>query len=116
MFLLGTRLEPERAGIKATAISVVLAPIVMTGATALSARLTRDNPALAVEPRPTSRLGHRAVVCGYGEVGRTVAGALASRFEVVVVDQGPSVIILGGHGKGKGKRRFGSGKVHIKIH
>ncbi len=73
--------------VAATAISVVLAPILMSGVTVLNARLTSGDPALAVEPRPTSRLGRRAVICGYGEVGRTVAGALASRFEVVVIDQ-----------------------------
>jgi hypothetical protein len=33
---------------------------------------------------------------------------------VVVIDQGPTFVIEHGHGKGKG--RFGSGKVHIKIH
>ncbi len=36
---------------------------------------------------------------------------------VVVVNQGPPVIILNGHhGKGKGKGKFGGGKIHIKIH
>lgn len=35
---------------------------------------------------------------------------------IVVIDPSPPVIILHGHGKGKGKGRFGSGKVHIKIH
>ena len=35
---------------------------------------------------------------------------------IVVIDSGPSVVIVHGRGKGKGKGRFGSGKVHIKIH
>jgi hypothetical protein len=36
---------------------------------------------------------------------------------VVVVNQGPPVIIVNGHhGKGKGKGKFGGGKIHIKIH
>ncbi len=38
---------------------------------------------------------------------------------IVVIDSGPSVVIVHdyGHGKGKGKGRFGKGgKVHIKIH
>ncbi|MEX2245742.1 MAG: cation:proton antiporter [Dehalococcoidia bacterium] len=70
--------------VAATAISIVLSPLALSGAHALVRAI--EPPAPAVEPARPSRLGRRAVVCGYGSVGRLVAEVLAPRFEVVVAD------------------------------
>jgi CPA2 family monovalent cation:H+ antiporter-2 len=43
------------------------------------------------ETRPR-RVGRKAVVAGYGSVGRTVVGALRGRFAVVVVDEDARVL------------------------
>lgn len=69
------------------------------------------------EPEPV------VVLCGWSPTTVIVVGPSAPVLglfvvvnwaPVVIVDQGPPVIIL--KGKGKGKGRFGGGKVHIKIH
>jgi len=73
--------------VAATAVSIVLTPVVVAGTGRLVRALERRPLIDAVEPRPRSRLGRYAVVCGYGDVGRTVVSALRGRFEVVVVDE-----------------------------
>jgi hypothetical protein len=71
------------------------------------------------EPEPV------VVLCGWAPTTVIVVGPGAPVLglfvavnwaPIVVVDTGPSVVIVQGRGKGKGKGRFGSGKVHIKIH
>jgi CPA2 family monovalent cation:H+ antiporter-2 len=75
--------------VAATAVSVVLAPPLVTASAWLSQRVGSEAAAPAAdEPAAAdTRLGRRAVVCGYGEAGRTVVTALRARFEVLVVDE-----------------------------
>jgi monovalent cation:H+ antiporter-2, CPA2 family len=78
--------------VAATAVSIVLMPF----GTILGARLgDRMMPApieAPIESRPTTRLGRRAVICGFGDVGRLVAQVLSARFDITVVDQDLRVV------------------------
>ena len=70
--------------ITAAVISIVLTP----GLLAAAERLTelRPRPTPEVAGVPPSRLGRRAVVCGYNEVGRTIVAILQPRFDVRVIE------------------------------
>jgi CPA2 family monovalent cation:H+ antiporter-2 len=70
----------------ATAVSVVVSPLIVIGATRV-ARFGLSQPVLEPAERPHRRVGRKAVIAGYGNVGRTVVGALRGRFEVVIVDE-----------------------------
>ena len=81
-------LDSFTALLAATAVSVLLVQALTRGAHAWVGRTAAAIVPLSPEslPRP-ARLGRRAVVCGYGRAGRIVARTLASRFEVLVVEE-----------------------------
>jgi CPA2 family monovalent cation:H+ antiporter-2 len=74
--------------IAACVLSIVLTPIVVTVTEGL---LTAARPALQADisspASPPSRIGRRAVLAGYNEVGEVVAAILQPRFEVVVLEE-----------------------------
>ncbi|MEX0750016.1 MAG: NAD-binding protein, partial [Dehalococcoidia bacterium] len=73
--------------VAATALSIVLSPLITAGATRVN-RAIEGRPAVDLpEERRPRRVGRKAVVAGYGTVGKTVVDALRGRFEVVVVDE-----------------------------
>lgn len=73
--------------ITAAVFSIVLSPL----AAALATRATQVHRSeLAPTPSlPVSRLGKRAIVCGYNEVGRTIVSILSPRFDVRVIEDDP---------------------------
>jgi CPA2 family monovalent cation:H+ antiporter-2 len=73
--------------VAATAFSIVLLPLTTAGATRLNAMLEGRPVVAPVAERAPRRIGRKAVVAGYGRVGKTVVGALRGRFEVVVIDE-----------------------------
>jgi len=68
-------------------VSIVLSPLIVAGVDRLST-LRGVRPAAATTPQPApSRLGRKAIICGYNAVGQTVASVLHPRFEVVVIEE-----------------------------
>ena len=78
--------------VAATAISIIVMPLVASAASWLNRTLESAPVALPAEARRPRRLGRKAVIAGYGDVGRTVANAIRGRFEVVVVDEDARVL------------------------
>jgi CPA2 family monovalent cation:H+ antiporter-2 len=76
--------------IAAAVISIVLGPFALAGAEWLG---TRQREAVAGQPAaapaPASRLGRRAIICGYNHIGETVAAILGPRFDVRVIEEDP---------------------------
>ncbi len=70
--------------ITAAVISIVLTP----GLLLVAERFSDIRPLATadVTTPPPSRLGRRAVVCGYNEVGRTIVAILQPRFDVRVIE------------------------------
>ena len=68
-------------------ISIIASPLLVLLADRVVAprRSTLDMQLPASTP-PPSRLGRRAIVCGYGGVGQTVAAILKPRFDVLVIE------------------------------
>jgi CPA2 family monovalent cation:H+ antiporter-2 len=73
--------------VAATAMSIVLSPLITAAVARYNARQSAGVVIAALAERPVRRIGRNAVVCGYGNVGKTVVGALRGRFDVVVVDE-----------------------------
>ncbi len=71
----------------ATVISVVVSPGMVAGTYWWVERDRGTSPVAAVDAPPTSRLGRRAIVCGYARAGQVVASILSPRFEVWVVEE-----------------------------
>ena len=95
--LAGSGLEGEilsdelfSAIIAAAVASIVAGPFALRGAEWLS---TRQRAARAGEPAavpsPVSRLGRRAIVCGYNHIGETVVSIMGPRFDVRVIEEDP---------------------------
>jgi CPA2 family monovalent cation:H+ antiporter-2 len=78
--------------VAATAISIIVMPLISAAATRLNMRLESTPVIAPVVERPRRRIGRKAVVAGYGAVGHVVVGALRSRFEVIVVDEDARVL------------------------
>jgi CPA2 family monovalent cation:H+ antiporter-2 len=78
--------------VAATAISIVLLPLITTGAKRLNAVLEGHVAIIPAQEGRTRRIGRKAVVAGYGNVGKTVVDALRGRFEVVVIDEDARVL------------------------
>jgi CPA2 family monovalent cation:H+ antiporter-2 len=71
-------------------ISIIAGPFAVSAADAWLERRAARVPAVLpspTEPAPPPRLGHRAIVAGYTDIGRIVARVLGVRFDVLVVDQ-----------------------------
>jgi CPA2 family monovalent cation:H+ antiporter-2 len=73
--------------VAATAISILLSPLLTAATARLNAQLSSGIVVQPVTERAPRRIGRNAVVCGYGNVGKTVVGALRGRFDVVVIDE-----------------------------
>ena len=71
----------------ATVLSIVVSPGIVEGAYRWVERDRGRLPAEPAEEHPTSRLGRRAIVCGYSRVGQVVSSILSPRFEVWVVEE-----------------------------
>ena len=71
----------------ATVISIVVSPGVVEGTYRWVERDRRRSPAEPDDDHPTSRLGRRAIVCGYARVGQVVSSILSPRFDVWVVEE-----------------------------
>jgi CPA2 family monovalent cation:H+ antiporter-2 len=78
--------------VAATAISIVLLPLITSGAKRLNTVLESHVAIIPAREGRPRRIGRKAVVAGYGNVGKTVVGALRGRFEVVVVDEDARVL------------------------
>ena len=78
--------------VAATAMSILLSPLLTAGAARLNARMSSGVVIAPLAERTTRRIGRNAVVCGYGNVGKTVVGALRGRFDVVVIDEDPRAL------------------------
>jgi CPA2 family monovalent cation:H+ antiporter-2 len=81
--------------VAATAVSIVAAPGLAAGGVWLSRWGSAPDlvlPPAEGEAPQRSRLGRHAVICGFGEVGRTVASALSPRFEIVIIDEDPRAV------------------------
>ncbi len=78
--------------------SMALSPILVHAASPIARRLAMRNPSLPEEATAAAgdrgrRLAGHAVVCGYGRVGRIIAGALGQRgLPFVVIDEDSRVV------------------------
>jgi CPA2 family monovalent cation:H+ antiporter-2 len=74
--------------ITAAVISMVVGPFALAGAEWLGTRSLAAVAGKPIEaPAPVSRLGRRAIVCGYNHIGETVTAILAPRFDVRVIEE-----------------------------
>jgi len=71
----------------ATAVSIVLSPVIVAGTSKFSQIIERGPVVEPGEESRVKRVGRKAVVAGYGTVGKTVVDALRGRFDVVVIDE-----------------------------
>ncbi len=68
-------------------ISIIASPLLLFGADRLVApRHAAIAAQVPTSAAPPSRLGRRAIVCGYDDVGQTVTAILQPRFKVLVIE------------------------------
>jgi CPA2 family monovalent cation:H+ antiporter-2 len=77
--------------IAAAVVSIILTPAVLAGAERTIAVLrSRDLPPPGIGAQPPARLGRRALICGFDDVGETVLGILHPRFDVTIIEDNPA--------------------------
>jgi CPA2 family monovalent cation:H+ antiporter-2 len=70
--------------ITAAVLSILLSPFMAMAAERITQ--TSAAPPMELTTAPPSRLGRRAIVCGYNDVGQIIASILQARFEVRVIE------------------------------